>query len=83
MSNQFPNIEHLLADPVFEEIKSLGLIDELALRNYYIKSEYKKLRKTQTQINSLFTLSEKYHLSFDAIHTIVFRQRKQKSIFLG
>ena len=82
MSNQFPNIEHLLANPVFAEIKSLGLIDELALRNYYIKSEYKELRKNQTQINSLFTLSEKYHLSFDAIHTIVFRQRK-KTIFFG
>lgn len=83
MNNPLPNIAHLLANPVFVEIKSLGLIDELALRNYYIKSEYKELRKTQTQINSLFTLSEKYHLSFDAIHTIVFRQRKQKTIFFG
>jgi hypothetical protein len=80
MEKQQINIQQLISNPVFKTFHSIGLIDEIALRNHFIKSEYKELRKNQSQLDSIFTLSEKYHLSFDAIHTILFRKRQNKSI---
>lgn len=82
MADQQINLEQLIANPLFKTFHSFGLIDEIALRNHFIKSEYKELRKTQSQLNSIFTLSEKYHLSFDAIHSILFRKRQNKSLNL-
>lgn len=80
MEEQNINLEQLITNPLFKTFHSIGLIDEVALRNHFIKSEYKELRQTQSQLNSIFTLSEKYHLSFDAVHTILFRKRQNKSI---
>jgi hypothetical protein len=80
MENQNINIERLLAHPVFKTIHSFGLIDEIALRNHIIKEEYTHLRKTRSQVDAIYDLSEKYHLSYDAIHTILFRPRSKKSI---
>jgi len=76
MSNSdFPDPKLLLSDPSFNKFNSLGLIDPIALRNFIIKSEYRELRKKETQIESIFLLSEKFHLSYDAINTILFRRR--------
>jgi hypothetical protein len=83
MQEQNINIEQLITNPIFKTFHSIGLIDEVALRNHFIKSEYKELRKTQSQLSSIFTLSEKYHLSFDAIHTILFRKQTKKPLPLG
>ena len=80
MENQNINIEQLITHPMFQTFHSIGLIDEIALRNYVIKEKYKQLRKTRTQLDAIFDLSEKYHLSYDAIHTILFRPRTKKSI---
>jgi hypothetical protein len=80
MLDQNVNIEQLITNPLFKTFHSIGLIDEVALRNHFIKSEYKELRKSLSQLNSIFTLSEKYNLSFDAVHTILFRKRQNKSI---
>jgi len=80
MTNSNFNIAKLLTNPFIKEFQSYGLINELALRNLQIKSEYHELRKTHSQIESIFLLSEKYHRSYDAINTILFRKRKTKPL---
>jgi len=80
MENQNINIEQLITHPMFRTFHAIGLIDEIALRNHVIKVKYKQLRKTRTQLDAIFDLSEKYHLSYDAIHTILFRPRLKKSL---
>lgn len=82
MENQNFDLEQLITSPLFKTFYSIGLIDEIALRNYIIKSEYTQLRKTQSQLSAIFDLSEKYHLSYDAVHTILFRKRQTKSVCL-
>ncbi len=82
MENQNISLEQLIANPLFKTFRSFGLIDEIALRNYFIKAEYKHLRKTKSQLTSIFDLSEKYHLSYDAVHIILFRKRQNKSVYL-
>ena len=74
------DLEIILSNPLFKKIQSYGLINELVLRNLQIKSEYLELRKTYSQIESIFLLSEKYHRSYDAINTILFRKRKIKPL---
>ena len=77
----FPeDIEQLLTNEPFLKIKSYGLIDEIALRNFIIKNEYRKLRKHLSLTDALFDLSEKYCLSEHAINNILFRKRKKKPI---
>ena len=80
MNNDQFNITRLQSNPLFKKFQSHGLINELALRNLQIKSEYLELRKTNNQIESIFQLSEKYHRSYDAINTILFRKRKTKPV---
>ena len=74
------DIAQIRNESKFQKYHQLGLINELVLRNLKIKSEYLELRKTQSQIESIFQLSEKYHRSYDAINTILFRKRKSKPI---
>lgn len=74
------NIDHLLTDNKFKEFYSLGLIDEIALRNLQIKNDYNQLRKSHSMIESISQLSQKYFLSFDSINSILFRQRNKKSV---
>lgn len=83
MKNQNFDLEQLITNPVLKTFHSIGLIDEIALRNYIIKSEYKQLRKSHSQLSAIFELSEKYHLSYDAINTILFRPRLKKPLPLG
>ncbi|MGK9369705.1 hypothetical protein ACSSWA_12445 [Melioribacter sp. Ez-97] len=74
------NIDHLLTDNKFKEFYSLGLIDEIALRNLQIKNDYNQLRKSHSMIESISQLSQKYFLSFDSINSILFRERNKKSV---
>jgi len=74
------NIDHLLADNKFKEFYSLGLIDEIALRNLQIKNDYNQLRKSLSMIESISQLSQKYFLSFDSINSILFRERNKKQV---
>lgn len=74
------NIDHLLTDNKFKEFYSLGLIDEIALRNLQIKNDYNQLRKSHSMIESISELSQKYFLSFDSINSILFRERNKKSV---
>lgn len=73
-------IKNLVCDSKFAELYSLGLIDEIGLRNFIIKTEYKNLRKSQSMGDSIYILSKKHFLSEDAIISIIFRKRKTKSI---
>lgn len=81
MTNSFPEIYELLDTPEFQSLKILGFIDEIALRNFIIKTEYKNLRVSQSQIDSIFFLSEKYKLSFDTVNSILFRKRPDRQVF--
>ena len=82
MEKQNFDLAQLITNPIFKTFHSIGLIDEIALRNYIIKSEYSQLRKTQSQLSAIFELSAKYHLSYDAINSILFRKRQNKSVYL-
>lgn len=81
MNNSQFNIAKILTNPFIREFQSYGLINELVLRNLQIKSEYLELRKTHNQIESIFILSEKYHLCYDSVNTILFRKRQNKPVF--
>lgn len=74
------NIDHLLTDNKFKEFYSLGLIDDIALRNLQIKKDYNQLRKSHSMIDSISKLSQKYFLSSDSINSILFRERNKKSV---
>lgn len=79
--NDFPeDIEKLLSNELFIKIRAYGLIDEIALRNFIIKNEYRKLRISLSLTDAVFDLSEKYYLSEHAINNILFRKRKKKPI---
>jgi len=72
------DILKILSHGKFEDFHSIGIIDEIALRTYLLKYEYKELRKMHTQFESIFILSQKYNLSFGAINSIIFRKRVKK-----
>ncbi len=80
MNNSQFNIAKILSNPFIREFQSYGLINELVLRNLQIKSDYLELRKTHNQIESIFLLSEKYHLCYDSVNTILFRKRRNKPV---
>ncbi len=75
------DISKLETKPHFKRLQSFGLIDSIALRNLKIKSEYNQLRKSKTRTETIYLLAEKYHLSYDSIWSILFRERKIKSVF--
>ncbi len=74
------SIEDLLTNPLFIQIQSYGLIDEIALRNLIIKNEYRTLRSKLHLGNAVYELSQKYFLSEYAINNILFRKRNKKPI---
>ena len=78
MQTQEKNIVEISNEIKFQEYYQLGLIDEVALRNFRIRAEYINLRETESQIESIFQLGKKYFLSFDAINSILFRKRNLK-----
>ena len=80
MVDDFDNIEELLSDPFFLELKDYGLIDEIALRNLMIKTEYRELRNRLPLGESIYQLSLKFFLSESAINSILFRRRNKKAI---
>ena len=80
MKDDFINFEELLSDPFFLELKAYGLIDEIALRNLMIKSEYRTLRNDLSLGESIYRLSLKFFLSESAINSILFRKRNKKAI---
>ena len=80
MTNETENISQLLLDPLFLKLHSYGLIDEIALRNFIIKNEYRNLRSTLHLGDAVYQLSQKYYLSESAINTILFRKRNRKPI---
>jgi hypothetical protein len=75
-----PNLSQLLSNPIFIQIQSYGLIDEIALRNLIIKNEYRNLRSKLHLGDAIYQLSQKYYLSESAINTILFRKRTKKPI---
>ena len=80
LASSIESISQIISDPKITELQQIGLIDEIALRNYKIKLEYYKLRKTKPIMAAMFDLSDKYNLSFDTINTILFRSRNKKSL---
>lgn len=77
MSKEPVNIARIMNEDKFKEYGSMGLIDEIAVRNLKIKWDYFNLRKTLSMIDSIFTLSEKYFLSYDSVNSILFGPYKK------
>lgn len=80
MTKENVNIQELLSHSYFLKLKSLGLIDEIALRNLIIKHEYEQLRSKLPLGEAIYQLSQKYNRSESAINTILFRKRTGKPI---
>ena len=70
------SLSKILSGTNFQKLYSAGFTNQIALHNYQIKQDYKTLRKTYSQIASIFLLSEKYRLSYDTIWSAVFRKNK-------
>ena len=80
MTIETENISKLLLNPLFLKLQSYGLIDEIALRNFIIKNEYRNLRSKLHLGDAVYELSQKYFLSESAINNILFRKRNRKPI---
>lgn len=62
-----------------EKFRKLGLIDEIALRNYYIRKDFKELRLKGIKVaKSINILSEKYNRSESSINLIVYNNKVVK-----
>jgi hypothetical protein len=55
-------------------LRDNGIINETGLRNFLIKQDYKKMRETLSASDSVSAISDKYHLSDNAINSILFRK---------
>jgi hypothetical protein len=75
---QMTDVQKIIDDPKYREFRSLGIIDEVGVRNLKIKKDFNELRKVQTIFQAELALSEKYNLSEYAIHSILFRKRIKK-----
>lgn len=65
--NEAVNIQEI------EKYRKLGLIDEIALRNYFIKKEFKELRENGFKSReALMLLAQKYNLSESSINMVVY-----------
>lgn len=54
-----------------EKFRQLGLIDEIALRNYKIRSRFQELRTIGNTMRDIeYMLSEEFFLSPESIHRI-------------
>ena len=76
------NLNAVLSEPHFKYYQSIGLIDEMVLRNIIIREEYKQLRFTNSQLSAIYSLSQKHNLSFDSIHHILYRKSARKRILI-
>jgi hypothetical protein len=72
------DVQEIIKEPKYRQYKSLGIIDEVGVRNLKIKKDFKELRKVQTIFQAELILAEKYNLSEYAIHSILFRKRTKK-----
>ena len=62
-----------------EQFRKLGLIDEIALRNYYIRKDFKSLRAEKIKVsNAIRMLSKKYNRSESAINIIIYSKKGEK-----
>jgi hypothetical protein len=73
-------VKNQISKATFEELCSLGVIDEVGLRNLVIKENYKKLRKSLSMFESIAELSSLFNRSESAINSILFRKRIKKSV---
>ena len=81
VGDEFPeSIDNFLSNPYFIKLQSFGLIDEIAVRNFIVKNEYRDLRNKLSLGDAVDLLSQKYLLSESAINNILFRKRNRKLI---
>lgn len=70
-------VEKLISHPLLSEFRDAGFINEVALRNANIVLDYIKISSKNSQLDTIYELAEKYHLSEDSIYSIIFRKKKQ------
>jgi len=74
------DIKEIISDPKYQRFKSLGIIDEIGVRNLKIKKDYQELRSGHSIFDAEAILAEKYCLSESTIHSILFRKRNKKQL---
>lgn len=66
--------DRLLGNPVIEELRAAGLINETKLRDYKLVADYVDLRKSMNINQACEVLADKYCLSTETVNDIVFRK---------
>ena len=60
-----------------ERFRKLGLIDEIALRNHFIRNDFKQLKNERIKIDQILRdLAEKYNLSKSSVNMIVYAKKE-------
>ncbi len=72
-------LAEMIGSLILQHLRSLKLIDELELRDFQIRNDYKALRLINSSPVCVQLLMEKYSLSDSAINTILFRKKDPKS----
>ncbi len=65
-----------------EKFRKLGLLDEIAYRNYKIRKEFHRRRnisKYQKPIQIKTDLAAEYFLSIDTVHKAIYKLNKHKN----
>ena len=73
MKNEI-NLAELLDSEHFHQLRSMNLINEIVLRNLFIREEYEALRVNNSASVCIAILMDKYHLSDSSINSILFRK---------
>lgn len=76
------NIQKIIKSKIFIKLNQLGLIDEIGLRNYLIKEEYRRLgmRNKNQKIKAKKYLQEKYNISQKTLDYILYSKRNKKKV---
>ena len=68
------NLARIMASDLFQQLRSMNLIDEIELRNAQIRDDYNALRIQHHVSTCIELLMDKYHLAWDTLRNIIFRK---------
>jgi len=74
-------IEDIISQADLEILKTMGIVDEIALRDYHIREEFEGLRIERGARFAMYALARRYNLGVHTIDAIVYpRKRTEKHV---
>jgi len=70
----FKTLNRFFETNLFQRLLEEGFINITKVRNFRMRMEYFKLRESMSATDAIFFLMEKYCLSYDTVHSGVFRK---------